>query len=287
MVREGIRRDVPIPYYYQLGQLLRQEIEVGFLLPNSPIPSEYELCATYGVSRTVVRQALGDLVAEGLLYRVKGKGTFVAPRKLEEKFVQRSDGFYREMTARGLTVTTAVLEQRVVPPPPHVRQALRLAEGDGVIKLDRLRSIDGNILLFVQTYVPAVLCPDLADADLSSGSLYALLRERYGLSVASGTRTVEAVLAHPPLTALLGVARGNPLLKIDSISFMADGRPLEYYEAWHRGDRSKLEIEMVVDSESVSPSAGRGAPEGRGTRGLATAMPSGYGVLSQSKEDGR
>ncbi len=251
--REGIRRDVPIPFYYQLSQLLRAEIEAGTRLPDTPIPSEHELCATYGVSRTVVRQALGELAAEGLLYRVKGKGTFVARRKIEEKFIQRSDGFYGDMTARGLLVSTVVLDQCIVPPPPQVRHCLRLGAGEEVVKLDRLRAVDGAILLFVQTYIPAALCPDLVDVDLSSGSLYAVLRERYGLTVASGTRTVEAVLAHPPLAGLLGVERGDPLLKIDSVSFLADGRPLEYYEAWHRGDRSKLEVEILVERPTSAP----------------------------------
>lgn len=265
----GIRRDVPIPYYYQLSQRLREEIEGGVCVADAPIPSEHELCAAYGISRTVVRQALGDLVAEGLLYRVKGKGTFVARRKLEEKFVQRSDGFYREMTMRGLTVSTTVLEQRVAPSPPHVRHALRLREDDATVKIDRLRSVDGDVLLFVQTYVPASLCPGLVD-DLSDVSLYGLLRERYGLEVAAGTRMVEAVLAHPPLTALFGVARGDPLLKIDSVSYLADGWPLEYYEAWHRGDRSKLEIEMMASSGATStPSTARRSRRAEGATRVA------------------
>jgi len=257
-MNRGIRRDVPIPYYYQLSQRLREEIEGGVRVADAPIPSEHELCAAYGISRTVVRQALGALVADGLLYRVKGKGTFVARRKLEETCVQRSDGFYREMTMRGLTVLTTVLDQRVAPPPPHVRHALRLREDDATVKIDQLRSVAGDVLLFVQTYVPATLCPGLVADDLSAVSLYGLLWERYGLEVAAGTRTVEAVLAHPPLTALFGVARGDPLLKIDSVSYLADGWPLEYDEAWHRGDCSKLEIEIIISSGTTStPSTAR------------------------------
>jgi GntR family transcriptional regulator len=248
-----IRRDVPIPYYYQLIQLLREEMERGTWSADTPIPSEHELCTRYGVSRTVVRQALGELVASGLLYRVKGKGTFVARRKLEEKFIQRSDGFYREMTSRGLSVATSVLDQRLVLPPPHVRQYLHLDEVAPVIKIDRLRSVEGEVLLFVQTYIPSALCPDLVHADLSESSLYAVLRDSYGLAVASGTRTVEAVLAQPPISRLLHVRKGAALLKVDSVSYLSDGRPLEYYEAWHRGDRSKFEIEMVVGPPAATP----------------------------------
>jgi GntR family transcriptional regulator len=248
-----IRRDVPIPYYYQLMKLLQDDIEDARWSVGDPIPSEHELCDLYGVSRTVVRQALGALASNGLLYRVKGKGTFVAPRKLEEKFIQRSDGFFREMTSRGFTVTSSVLVQEVVTPPPHVRQELQLGEHDQTIRIDRLRSVEGQILLFVQTYVPFDLCPELLESDLAAGSLYAFLRERCRLSVASGRRTVEAALAHPPVSTLLEVRNGAPLLKIESVSYLADDRPLEYYEAWHRGDRSKFEIEMLAVSAEPAP----------------------------------
>ena len=255
----GIRRDIPIPYYYQLIQLLEDEIQAGTFSNEVPIPSEHDLCATYDVSRTVVRQALGDLASRGLLYRIKGKGTFVAPRKLDERFVQRADGFYHDMTSRGFTVTTSVLEQAVVVPAPHVRQELGLREQDRVIKIDRLRSVNGNVLLFVQTFVPYDLCPTLVDTDVSTGSLYSALREQAGLTVATGTRNVEAVLALPPLTTLLDVRKGAALLKIESISYLPDRQPLEYYEAWHRGDRSKIEIEIAGDVAAATRNARRPA----------------------------
>lgn len=241
----GIRRDLPIPFYYQLTQLLQEAIQSGTWSPDQPIPSEHELCHTYGVSRTVVRQALGGLVSAGVLYRVRGKGTFVAPQKLEEKFVQRADGFYREMTSLGLTVSSQVLAQHIIIPPPQIRQALDLDDQAPVVKIDRLRSVGGPILLFVQTYIPCDLCPGLVEVNLERGSLYALLRERYGLTVGSGTRLVEAVPARPPVSTLLEVRKGSPLLKIASVSYLEDGRPLEYYEAWHRGDRTRFEIEVV------------------------------------------
>lgn len=250
-----IRRDVPIPYYFQLMQLLQSQVESGVWVVDAPIPSENELCAAYKVSRTVVRQALGELAAKGVLYRVKGKGTFVAPRKLQEKFIQRADGFYHDMTSRGFTVTSSVTEQCTVDPSPNIRQALALPERALTIKIDRVRFVDGEPMQFVTTYIPYDLCPDLLTSDLSSGSLYELLREHYGLAVASGTRYLEAVTARRPVTTLLGVSKGTPLFKMESISYLSDGRPLEYYEAWHRGDRSKFEIELVmsVGNAAVEP----------------------------------
>lgn len=248
-----IRRDIPIPFYYQLMQLLEGEILAGSWDPHALIPSEYDLCAKYGVSRTVVRQALGELVAKGLLYRAKGKGTFVAPRKLQEKFIQRAEGFYDEMVRQGLVVRSSVLEQRLQPPPPPVREQLDLQEGDLAVRIDRLRFVEEQPLQFVTTYIPQQLCPGLETANLGTGSLYALLRQRYGFAVASGTRTLEAVAAQRPMTQLLEVRKGTPLFKVSSISYLADGRPFEYYEAWHRGDRSKFEIELAVHEGAAAP----------------------------------
>ncbi|HEX6507914.1 MAG TPA: GntR family transcriptional regulator [Chloroflexota bacterium] len=240
-----IRRDVPIPYYYQLIQVLQDAIERGVWPADTLIPSEHELCATYGVSRTVVRQALGELADHGVLYRVKGRGTFVAPRKVEEHFVQRTHGFYFDMTSRGHTVETRVIGREIVLPPPRVRDQLQLDDQEHTITFKRVRSVDGAVLLYVQSYLPLQLCPALADVDLSNGSLYEELQELCGLTVATGTRFVEAIPARAPITTLLNVGRGTPLLKIESVSFLSDGRPLEYYEAWHRGDRTKIEIEIM------------------------------------------
>ena len=245
-MRARIRRDLPIPYYYQLIQVLHEAIQEGVWAEDAPMPSEHDLCATYGVSRTVVRQALGELAAHGIIYRIKGKGTFVAPRKVEEHFVQRTDGFYHDMTSRGHTVSTRVLEQGVTLPAPYVRRCLELGQDEQVLKIDRLRSVDGTVLLLVQTYIPVSLCPALIHVDLSGTSLYTALEELCGRTIVSGTRTVEAVPARSSAAHLLGVNKGEPLLKIESISYLEDGRPIEYYEAWHRGDRSKIEIEIAA-----------------------------------------
>ena len=241
-----IRRDIPIPYYYQLIQVLQSAIQEGTWPVHAAIPSEHELCRQYSISRTVVRQALRELETKGLLYRVKGKGTFVAPTKLQERFVQRSSGFFHEMTSKGFTVRSSVLEQRVVPAPSAVSEYLHLAEGAATIKVERLRFVEEDPIQLVTTYLPAELCPDVAEADLTSGSLYDLLKERYGLVVASGTRLLEAVAAQRPVSTLLGVKKGAPLFRMESVSYLPDGRPLEYYVAWHRGDRTKLEIQTVV-----------------------------------------
>ncbi|TKJ44633.1 hypothetical protein CEE35_07290 [Candidatus Aerophobetes bacterium Ae_b3b] len=91
---EGIDKISPVPYYYQLEQLLRERVENGEWKPGDILPSEAELCSTFRVSRTVVRQALNKLCQDGIVYKEKGRGTFVAKPKLQEKFIQRTYGFY-------------------------------------------------------------------------------------------------------------------------------------------------------------------------------------------------
>ena len=103
---EAIQKDSPLPLYFQLKELLRQEIESGHWQPGQRIPSEAELCHAFDISRSVVRQALTELEYQGLLYREQGKGTFVAQPKISESLMQDLSGFYEDMVAKGLMPVT-------------------------------------------------------------------------------------------------------------------------------------------------------------------------------------
>ncbi len=250
-----IRRDSPVPYYYQLEEFLKEQIENGAWKPGQQIPSEAELCEAFDVSRTVVRQALNELVHEGLLYRRKGKGTFVAEPKIRESLVQHLTGFYEDMVALGLKPSTKVLEQKVIPAPSKIAEALGLEEGEPVIMIDRLRFVDDEPILLVITYVPEKLCPELLNEDLSTQSLYAILEKKYGLELVYGHRTLEAVAATKEEANLLEIEEGDPIILLRSISYLKDGRPIEYFKAKHRGDRSRFEVELVRPgkAEELSP----------------------------------
>jgi len=241
---EVIRRDSPVPYYYQLEGFLRERIENKTWKPGQRIPSEAELCAAYDISRTVVRQALNELVQEGVLYRRKGKGTFVAEPKIRESLVQHLTGFYEDTVALGLKPSTKVLQQEVIPAPPKIAEALGLNEGDPVIVIDRLRFVDGEPIVLVVTYVPYRICPELVSEDVSTQSLYAILEDKYGLELAYGRRTLEAVAATKEEAKLLDMEEGDPIVLLKSISYLKDGGPIEYFKARHRGGRSRFEVEL-------------------------------------------
>jgi GntR family transcriptional regulator len=245
LAKELIKKDSPIPYYFQLEEILREEIESGRWAPGQRIPSESELCEILGVSRTVVRQALNELVNEGLLYRRKGKGTFVSRSKIAESLVQNLTGFYEDMVAKGLMPITHVLEQKLIPASKKVAGMLNLKEGDQVIKIDRLRSVGNGPILIVTTFLPYQICPALLEEDLTNQSLYAVLEDRYKLEIARGRRTLEAISASEEDAKLLGVEEGDPIILLKSVSYLENGEPIEYFEAKHRGDRSRFEVELI------------------------------------------
>src|SRR3954466_459237 len=96
-----IDRSSPLPFYYQLKQIILDHLREQGLAPGDRLPGDYELCATYGVSRTVVRQAPGQPETEGGISRGKGRGTFVAPRRISERLVQALTGLYEDVASRG------------------------------------------------------------------------------------------------------------------------------------------------------------------------------------------
>lgn len=220
-------------------------MERGEWEPGDQLPGEIELCGMYDVSRTVIRQALNDMVHAGLVVRRKGRGTFVAEPKIRESLVQRLTGFYQDMTERGHEPVSDVLKQEVVPAAPSVANQLEVDPQAPVVEIERLRYIQDEPIVLVTTYLPESLCPDLVHADLSEQSLYAYIEEHYGLVIVRGRRTVQAVPANEYEAEHLDVPKGAPLILLDSVSYLEDGTPLEYYHALHRGDRSQFEVELV------------------------------------------
>jgi GntR family transcriptional regulator len=243
-----------IPYYIQLMDILKEKVIHGNWRPGDQIQGEQDLCEVYGVSRTVVRQALRELELEGIINRRKGKGTFISLPKISESLAQKLTGFYQDMVERGLKPVTKVLHQHVSPANENVARFLNIKPGEKVIDIMRLRFINEEPIQLVTSYIPFEICPTLATVDLTNRSLYEYLESEGGVFIAKGRRYLEAVLANESEAALLGIERGSPLLMLDSISFSENGDPIEYYHALHRGDRSRFEVELFRSRESSSKS---------------------------------
>ena len=245
MGEKGVDLSSPIPYYLQLIEALKQKIERSDWKPGDQLPSEPDLCVIYRVSRTVVRQALGELELEGLILRRKGKGTFVTEPKIDESLVQKLTGYYQDMVNRGRKIKTKVLHHEIEPANVKVARYLDLEPGTSVFNIERLRFVDGEPIVLVTTYLPFALCPKLANYDLGEHSLYAVLEKEFGLMLSHGRRTIEAVAANEREAELLNVKKYDPMIKLDSVTYLSTGAPIEYYHAIHRGDRSRFEVELV------------------------------------------
>lgn len=245
VIEDSIDKNSPLPYYVQLKEIIRVHIENGDLAVGNQIPSEPELCEMYDISRTVVRQALKELAYEGLLVREKGRGTYVSEPKISEGLIQTLTGFYEDMLERGIQPVSQVLKQQVTAATAKIAAHLGLPVGTPVIEVQRLRFANNEPIVLVTTYLPFTLCPSLLEADLRQQSLYRFIEDQCGLFIARGRRTIEAVPADEYEAQLLQIEKGSPLILLDSVSYLEDGKPVEYYHAVHRGDRSRFEVELV------------------------------------------
>lgn len=244
-----IDKEVPIPYHYQLRELLRGEIGAGRWAVGEQLPSERELCEVFELSRTTVREAIEALVNEGLLRREKGRGTFVAEPKMVESVLQSSPSS-DSMAEQGIPVQTKVLRVDVITAPYVVVQELRLATDDRVIVADRVRSVFNEPILICTSYVPQKLCPTLVNDDLAQYSLHGILDKKYGLTVVGEKRYMEAVAANELEAEVLKTAPGTPLMLIESTGYTRGGLPVEYFKSRHRGDRTRF---LVGDYTPLMP----------------------------------
>jgi len=228
-----LRAGDPLPLYHQLKRLLQRSIESGRLLPNQPVEPEWRLSEKYQISRTTVRQALRELEGEGLIYRIQGKGTFVSGAKISQRFVTMTS-FTEECIAKGLKPGARVLEARLIPATREMTEALDLAKRDKVIKLSRLRFADGKIVGLNYSFVPHGRFPDLLGEDFREKSLYRIIEEKYGVKITKVKRVMESVQADGALAKILRVRAGDPLLKIDGVAYLQDGRPVDSFLEYYR-----------------------------------------------------
>lgn len=241
-------KDSPIPYHYQLSELIRRLILQRQWKPGDKLPSEREFCQTFDLSRITVRKALDSVEAEGLIQTNKGVGTFVSEQKYLEKWASFPIGFTDAIAKQGYQVETRVLALETIPCTKRIAKELELSLGDMVVHLYRLRFIAQEPILIVSSYLPQQLVPEIEQNDFTHQSLYQVLRTNYQLQIHSIRRGIEAVAASEREAKLMQVKVGTPLLQIESTSYTADRRPMEFYVARRRGDRARFEFELSSPS---------------------------------------
>jgi GntR family transcriptional regulator len=228
------------------------------LEPDAAIPSERELMTAYAVSRATVRRAIESLVAEGALRRVQGKGTFVAPPRVQSHLHLAS--FTQDMRRRGKAPSTRVVRVGAVEPPPEVAAWFGLPAGRTAWWVERVRLAAGEPMAFEAGWYSPTLLPGLDRHDLAR-SLYELFAQEYGVVVDTADQTVHAELADPTLAHHLDVEAGDPLLTFERRS-RCGGAPLERVTSHYRGDRYELHVSL----DSTMPEEARTPPPLEGNR---------------------
>lgn len=254
----------PVPLYRQLRDRISELLGADAAKPGTMLPGEHKLCEQYGVSRTVVRKALSELEADGLVERVKGKGTFASRRHTSERLAHSLAGLHDEATARGSLVRSVVRRFGWETPSLGVASALKVVDGGRVLVLERLRVVDGEPWSLTTTWLPARFADLVLEEDFTTASLYGILR-KHGIHATSGTRAVEAEIADSEQADLLDVHAGAPLLVLYSVSYDQDLQPMEVFVARHRGDRSRFEFQLGIESGGP-PVPGPGDPDAEGPR---------------------
>src|SRR4051812_6760090 len=239
-----IDRTSPVPFYFQLVRTLREEIVSGRWKPGERMASELELCDHFGISRTVVRQALSRLEEEGLLRREKGRGTFVADGHERSGQLDPLAGFFQDELGRGRpAVPSQLLNRDIEPLPDWAADALGRPRGSEGATIARLRSVDGDVAMYTVNHV----IPEVARTVMELGrdeSLYEALERDHGLVVHGGRRVVEAVIAGEKLGRLLQVRAEAPLAFIESVSWDEQRRPFDCFQAWLVTHRMRIELEV-------------------------------------------
>jgi GntR family transcriptional regulator len=243
MAMQPIDKTSSIPYYLQLSEILRRQIRER----RSPhevyqLPSENELATLHGITRATVRRALDTLERDGWIYREKGKGSFAAVRRVEHELT-RLVSTTEDMRKRGWALTTRLISVEKAPAPRRVAAALELPAGALCYKLCRLRIVDDEPISIQVPYLPATLCPDLEQNDLTR-SLYRLLETRYGLRLWTGHETLRARCALPEEQTLLQVPDCSPVMYMERVTYEVTGQAVEYLEAVWRGDRYDFKVSL-------------------------------------------
>jgi GntR family transcriptional regulator len=234
------------------GQALRKIIAalVASLGPGAPLPSERLLADRYGVARMTVRSEVDRLVAEGIVFRLHGRGSFVAEPRVAQAGVFSS--FSEDMRARGLTPGSIVRSHELTVAGPLVARSLEIAAGAPVAEIERLRTADGAPLALERVYLPAERFPGVRQSDLEHCSLFELLAGRYEVSLTHADQRVLAVALDPGEAALLRVGAGAPGLRFHTVARDAEGTPVYYATSLFRGDRYEIALRQSRGLERVA-----------------------------------
>ncbi|MCK1992943.1 GntR family transcriptional regulator [Peribacillus muralis] len=233
-----------IPLYFQLKEILLETIESGTWLPGDMIPSEIQLQQEYSISRNTVKKALEELVQEGMLNRIQGKGTFVSAPKIEQPLTSFYS-FSKIMKSRGLEPKDIIIGLKKNEARMGVSKKLQLTDNKQVYELQRLRCSGDEPIILETSYIPSHIFPNLSETMIEKNSLYDVMQIEYGIYVTKAKEVFEPVLIRSHESMLLQVREGNPALLLERIAYDNHGLPVEFCRSLIRGDRCRFYTELL------------------------------------------
>lgn len=237
-----VNKSSNIPLHTQLSSIIREMIETGELKEGDAIMPERELCNIQNVSRMTVNKTIVGLVTEGLLYRVQGKGTFVAKQKKKYQF-SNVKGFTDVMKEKGVNIKTDILSFEMELPDDLVKRKLGISDNTtNIYKIVRLRYTDGEPFGLEIVYLSEEMCKGLTKGILDNSSLYRVLNEKYGYKIQKAEQVMEPVILSDEESKFLETDEGALALKLHRNSYNREGSPIEYTISIFRTDKYQYEI---------------------------------------------
>ena len=245
ILNEKLLLDSEIPLYSQLIGIIKRAIAAGEAGVGSLLPSEAELCGTFGVSRNTVRQAIGALEADGFVVRKRGKGTFVADPAMRRKHVEYS--FTTEISQQGKLPSSTLVDFCTMPADPRIRDIMGLGADERVYRFTRVRNVDEAPLIVETSFYPEAIYPNLTRDMVQTHSFYSLLYH-VGVVPISAQDRYEAVSLGEREARLLDCPTGAPAFFHQRRTTGENGRVYEYTMSHMRADRLKLSVHFQKGS---------------------------------------
>jgi GntR family transcriptional regulator len=244
-----------MPLYFQLEQILKSQIMTGELQTGQQIPTEKVLSEIYRVSTITTRQAILNLVKEGLLTRKQGKGTFVAEGigRIRNIMTLNVKGDIKDVVPEGLFAQKVkVLDIKRIPVPRRIGELLNIEDEKEIFAIRRTRSNRGDVISYIKNYLPLEIGGRIKKKDLERFSMLHILRDQLGLPLRKGLQYIMAVVADHDTASALSVNISSPLLYLETLIFADVGNPLEFVQTFYRSDQYKYTLRVDLRLDQIS-----------------------------------
>lgn len=235
------------PKYFIVKKAIVENIDNDLYHSNEAIPSEKKLMELYNVSRITIRKAIDELVTEGYLYKIQGKGTYVKADEGSNNLFSITSST-EDVQKMGMIPSKKTKISRIEFASPKRAKALEISTNDQVEVIGRISYADSEPLNYTIAFLPEKIFPGLTEHDLEHESLYKLINDQYGVRITKARRTIEAVLAKDEISKYLELEEGMPIILFRCVTYgIVNGKetPIEYFKCYYRTDKYKFYIDQI------------------------------------------